>query len=258
MVYLTSDIHGAFDIHKINPDEFKAASQLGQDDYLIICGDFGCIWDGGSSDSFWLNWLESLPWTTLFLDGNHENFEVLKKYPIVDWNGGKAGKIRSNIYHLRRGELYTFAGKSWLCLGGGFSHDVAYRKEGINWWNDEIFSQDEANHAFETLEKCNWKVDCILSHDIFRSHPITNRYAISMNPYSSDRIHQQDFLEIIRQKTDYSIWCFGHYHQDELRFFDGKPVYMLFDTVEEIDTLKQKAYASQPEEILGYQEIPMI
>ena len=241
MVYLTSDIHGAFDIHKINPDEFKAASQLGPDDYLVICGDFGCIWDGGSSDNFWLNWLESLPWTTVFIDGNHENFDVLNEYPVVDWKGGKAGKIRSNIYHLRRGERYEFGDKSWLCLGGGFSHDVAYRSAGINWWEEEIFSKEEVEHTLDTLEKCNWRVDCILSHDIFSSHPITKRYTPSMNLYSSDRVNQQDFLEMIRQKTDYSIWFFGHYHQDNLDFFDGKPVYMLFDTVEEVDTLKQKA-----------------
>lgn len=250
MVYLTSDTHGAFDIHKINPDEFKEASTLGADDYLIICGDFGCIWDGGSSDCFWLNWLESLPWTTLFIDGNHENFDVLKTYPVVDFKGGKAGKIRSNIYHLRRGEIYHFADKSWLCLGGGFSHDVAFRSEGINWWNEEIFSQEEEKHTLENLEKHDWKVDCILSHDIFSSHPITKRFPISMDPYSRDRINQQAFLESIRQKTDYSIWFFGHYHQDELSFFDEKPVYMLFDTVEEIDRLIQKAKLRQ-ENILG-------
>ena len=142
---------------------------------------------------------------------------------------------------MRRGERYEFGDKSWLCLGGGFSHDVAYRSAGINCWEEEIFSKEEVEHTLDTLEKCNWRVDCILSHDIFSSHPITKRYTPSMNLYSSDRVNQQDFLEMIRQKTDYSIWFFGHYHQDNLDFFDGKPVYMLFDTVEEVDTLKQKA-----------------
>lgn len=87
MVYITGDTHGAFDIHKINPREFKAAEHLTKDDYVIICGDFGCIWDGGSSDRFWLNWLESLEWNTLFIDGNHENFDVLNSYPEIEWHG---------------------------------------------------------------------------------------------------------------------------------------------------------------------------
>lgn len=61
MVYVTSDLHGAFDIRKINPRESEVAQKMQAGDYLIVCGDFGCVWDGASNDNFWLNWLESLP-----------------------------------------------------------------------------------------------------------------------------------------------------------------------------------------------------
>ena len=116
MIYLTSDTHREIDIHKINPDEFKAGLQMNRDDYLIICGDFGCIWDGASGDRFWLNWLETLPWTTLFIDGNHENFDVLKSYPEEEWNGGKVHRIRENIYHLQRGEIFQLQGKTFFAF----------------------------------------------------------------------------------------------------------------------------------------------
>lgn len=241
MVYLTSDIHGAFDIHKINPNEFEAGNHLSREDYVLICGDFGCIWDGGSSDRFWLNWLETLPWTTLFIDGNHENYDVLNSYPLVDWKGGKARQIRSNIYHLQRGELYEFAGKSWLTIGGAFSHDNQFRQAGKNWWNEEILSKEEAKRTLENLARHDWKVDVVISHDIFSSHPIASKYPLDFSVYSEDRVHQQDFLEEIRAKIDYTAWFFGHYHDDQLHFFDGKPVYMLYDTVEEVDRLIEKA-----------------
>lgn len=247
MVYLTSDIHGAFDIHKINPDEFTAGRSLSREDFLLICGDFGCVWDGGSSDRFWLNWLESLPWTTLFIDGNHENFDVLSSYPIVDWNGGKARQIRSNVFQLLRGEIYTFAGKTWLTVGGGFSHDTQFRKQGKNWWQEEILSRTEAEHTLETLQKHNWTVDCVISHDIFSSHEAASTFPVDMTPYGNDRINQQDFLEEIRQKTAFTIWFFGHYHKDRLDFFDGKPVRMLYDAVEEVDTLIEEADRAQNE-----------
>ena len=78
MIFITGDKHREQDIAKINPDDkFPLGQQLTADDYLIICGDFGCIWDGGKGDAFWLNWLESLPWQTCFIDGNHENFTLL-------------------------------------------------------------------------------------------------------------------------------------------------------------------------------------
>lgn len=241
MVYVTSDTHGAFDIHKINPREFEAASSMTSDDYLLICGDFGCIWDGGSQDRFWLNWLESLPWTTLFIDGNHENFDVLNGYPIKEWNGGKVREIRHNILHLMRGEIYHFAGKSWLALGGGNTHDSAYRTPGQNWWQEEIFSHEEAQNARSNLEKAGWNVDVVISHDVFASHPSADTYEHDQSRYGEDRVNQHDFLEEIRRKTNYRIWLCGHYHKDELHHFDGKPCRMLFDDVREIDDLIKEA-----------------
>ena len=44
----------------------------------IICGDFGGIWDkSGDSkkEAMILNQLECKSYTTLFVDGNHENFD---------------------------------------------------------------------------------------------------------------------------------------------------------------------------------------
>lgn len=241
MVYITSDIHGAFDIHKINPREFLPGQHMTKDDYLVICGDFGCLWDGGSSDQFWMNWLESLPWTTVFIDGNHENFDVISSYPAVDWKGGKTRQIRSNVFYLMRGEIFDFGGKSWLALGGGFSHDAQFRTQGLNWWNEEIFTEQEACNARKNLEKRNWKVDCVLSHNVFLAHPLHDKYEQDMSIYTDDRIHQQQFLEEIRKKTDYGAWFCGHYHKDRVDFFDSKPCFMLYDRVENVDTLLEEA-----------------
>ena len=237
MVYVTSDLHGAFDIHKINPDEFIPGRTMTDQDILLVCGDFGCIWDGGSSDRFWLNWLESLPWTTVFIDGNHENFDVLNRYPVEEWNGGKVRRIRSNIVTLMRGEMYHFDDKNWLALGGGFSHDCQLRKESINWWKEEIFSKDEAAHALETLKKHNKQADIIISHDVYKSHPLSTRYSKDMSVYGEDRVDQHEFLEQIRKTADYKLWLCGHYHEDRMDVTDGKPCAMLYDRVEKIDTL---------------------
>ena len=110
MIYITGDIHREQDIHKINPREFIVGETLTEEDYVIICGDFGCIWDGSTGDNFWLKWLDSLPWNTLFIDGNHENFDVLNTYPVEEYKGGKVHRIRSKIFHLRRGEVFDIDG----------------------------------------------------------------------------------------------------------------------------------------------------
>lgn len=241
MIYITGDVHREQDIHKINPREFKAGLTLTDQDYVIICGDFGCIWDGGSGDRFWLNWLESLPWNTLFIDGNHENFDVLNAYPIVDYKGGKAHQIRSNIFHLMRGEIFDIDGHTFFTMGGGFSHDVMYRTEHVNWWKDEMCSMSEAKHAFKTLEDAHWKVDYILSHDIYASHPISHKYEISMEPYGDDYYDLHDLLETVEKKTDYKMWFHGHYHSDWKHYSNShKPCITLFDNVLLLDNIEDE------------------
>ena len=88
MIFVTGDTHGEHDIHKLNTIGFPEQKGLTRDDYVIICGDFGVVWNDDACDRYWLEWLENKPWTTLWIDGNHENFDLLRKYPKEQWNGG--------------------------------------------------------------------------------------------------------------------------------------------------------------------------
>ena len=176
MIFITGDIHREQDIYKINPDDgFEIGKELTQDDVVLICGDFGCVWDGGQGDDFWLNWLDSLPWMTCFIDGNHENFDLLNNYPIETWNKGKVHRIRDHIVHLMRGEIYEIEEQTFFCFGGGVSHDVQYRKEGKNWWKLELPVQSEVDNAYQNLERVNWKVDFLLTNDVFTGHPFSGK-----------------------------------------------------------------------------------
>ena len=74
--------------------------------------------------------LSELPYTILFVDGNHENFDrLLSEFPIEDWNGGKVHKIRPNIIHLMRGHVFEIEGKRIFAMGGGYSVDKYMRRE---------------------------------------------------------------------------------------------------------------------------------
>lgn len=57
---------------------------MGKEDYVVICGDFGGVWhtDRKSAaespeEAQALDWLENRPFTTLFISGNHENYDRL-------------------------------------------------------------------------------------------------------------------------------------------------------------------------------------
>ncbi len=114
MIYITGDIHG--DMEALNERKLGA---IKKGDKLIVTGDFGFIWDGSKEEQKRLEKLKKRKYDILFVEGAHENFELLHQYPEADLYLGKAHKIARNIYCLKRGEIYRIDGKSVLALGGG-------------------------------------------------------------------------------------------------------------------------------------------
>lgn len=120
MIYITGDCHNNFE--RFNTRNFPEQKEMTKDDYVIICGDFGGVWnkDGESKmETSALDWLDGKAFTTLFVDGNHENFDRLYAYPVEMWHGGKAHKIRPSVIHLMRGQIFELEEKKdiyfWRC-----------------------------------------------------------------------------------------------------------------------------------------------
>lgn len=104
MVYITGDTHA--DFSRFATRRFPEQKQLTKDDFMIVCGDFG-VWHDCPEERYWFDWLSKKPFTLLFVDGNHENFDRLNNdFSVIDFHGGKAHKIRDNVYHLMRGYIF--------------------------------------------------------------------------------------------------------------------------------------------------------
>lgn len=207
-------------------------------DYVIICGDFGGIWCQQSdlvqqkTEKYWLRWLYEKPFTTLFVDGNHENHARLNDMPVSEWHGGKVHKVWDSVYHLMRGEVYDIDGYRFFTFGGAASHDISdgiidgskpdwkrqairmemddkylYRVSGISWWEEELPSEAEMRNGLNNLERVGNKVDYIITH----CAPSTIQNSIT-DIYGNDRL--TDYLELIRTNVTYEKWYFGHYHEN--------------------------------------------
>lgn len=86
MIYITGDTHGSFS-RRLNVKNFPEQKEMTKDDYVIICGDFGGVWDIGwesKSEKHWLDWFEERNYTLLFIDGNHENFDRLRVANVME------------------------------------------------------------------------------------------------------------------------------------------------------------------------------
>lgn len=102
-IYITGDTHG--DFQRFGSKYFPQQKEMSRGDYVVIAGDFGGLWDGSQKDQYWLDWLNKKPFTTLFVDGNHENFDLLNTLPEKEWNGGRVHVVREHVLHLMRGQV---------------------------------------------------------------------------------------------------------------------------------------------------------
>ena len=230
-VWLTGDIHG--DPTRFSTESFYEQKEMTKDDYVIILGDFGLVWNSlgeNKMEKYWLDWLENKPFTTLFVDGNHECFDRLYNYPVEEWNGGKVHKIRPSVIHLMRGQVFDIEDKKIFTFGGALSHDtqggildiddpnfknkrkkldkeyIPYRVNHISWWKEELPSEEEMEEGIKNLEKHDLKVDYILTHS-----PSASVIALlGQGLYEQDKLTK--YLEEIRCKTKYKRWFAGHFH----------------------------------------------
>lgn len=211
MIYITGDTHGIIDWGKINTSRFPEQKDLTKDDYLIVLGDFGGVWGDKDQDRYIQKTYGERNFTTLFIDGNHENHDLLDSYPVEEWHGGKVHRITDSILHLMRGQVYEIDGLTFFTMGGAESTDKAWRKEGVSWWAREMPSEEEYEEAAANLEKCGGEVDYVLTH----CAPETTLCALNMsNVYFRSANELTKFFDLLTQTIRFREWYFGHYHSD--------------------------------------------
>lgn len=233
MIYITGDCHA--DFIKFNIENFPEQYEMTKDDYVIICGDFGGVWNKDEEsprEKWWMDWLEEKPFTTLFVDGNHENFDRLYAYPVEAWKGGKIHRIRPSVIHLMRGQIFTIEGKKIFTFGGAQSHDISggifelddpdfcmkrielrrsgkpYRINHLSWWEQELPTAEEMEEGRRILAEHENTVDFIVTHCCASSTEVVLGGGLFQHDYLTD------YLETIRQSVSFKKWFFGHYHDN--------------------------------------------
>lgn len=221
MIYITGDTHG--DKSRFTS---KDAQKLKKDDVVIVLGDFGFLWDNSKKEQNCLKWLGKRKYKILFLDGKHENYDLLESYPVTEAFGGRVQQINDNVYHLMRGEIYTIQGKKIFVFGGGDSIEKNFRIEQDCWWPQELPSGIEMNNGLERLAQEGNRVDLILTHE--PPTMVNGMRRIHMDSLNT----MATFFDEIMRRVTYSCWYFGSVHQT--RFLSHKSV-AVFDRIIPVD-----------------------
>lgn len=200
MVYITGDTHGEFSRFR-----HPLLKKAGPDDVLIICGDFGFFWSDSKQEQKLRQKIAALKYTVAFVDGCHENYDMLEQYPVSEWNGGKARIIQPNLVHLMRGEVYTIAGKRFFTFGGGHSQDFEFRSA-EHWWEREQPTYEEIMHGAEALRRYENCVDYIITHE----PPASLKDCLRVDILQ--RLEMHAFFEDLVQMCSFKAWYFGKCH----------------------------------------------
>ena len=183
-----------------------------------------------------MDYLSLLPFTILFADGNHENFDLLASYPITQWHGGKVQFIRKNIIHLMRGQIYEIENKRFFVMGGAACHDIQngvldpslpnheerctelrrkkafFRVKGVSWWEQELPSDEEIEEAWTNLCNSEKKIDFVISHCAPTEIQNCIIKKLGNNTYPQNRL--TDFLQRVYDQCEFQAWYCGHYHKE--------------------------------------------
>lgn len=236
MIYITGDTHGEYGRFS-NKRMRKQGIELGENDYVIVCGDFGLCWAKDRTFDYNCKNFSEKKYTILWIQGNHENYDMIEEYPIEEWHGGKVRHIvRDKVILLERGQVFEIDGKIFFTFGGASSHDVQggildkedidydydrrkaiksglpFRIKHESWWEQELPSIQEMEEGRRNLDKYNYKVDYILTHCCSTSI----QEVLDKGPghlFEADIL--TDYLQEIEEKAQYKHWFFGHYHMDQ-------------------------------------------
>lgn len=239
MIYLTGDCHGDFSRFS-RKQRTRLPFEIMEEDFVIICGDMGLLWAHDGEFTYNKKWLSALPFTILWVQGNHENYDMIAEYPVSQWHGGKARHIVADkIILLERGQVFEIEGKSFFTFGGASSHDIQggildrnsptyekerwrankrglpYRVRGVSWWEQELPSSAEMQEGRDNLSRTGYVVDYVVTHCLSGRMQGRLEYIFSVSQCKDGtRDILTDYFDELEEKLMYRHWFCGHYHEN--------------------------------------------
>jgi Icc-related predicted phosphoesterase len=222
---ITGDLHGnVTSLRQV----YAHACRL-EADQIIAVGDFGYGWErkqfkGGDSliECAFVRQVEKLVKETgiplYWLDGNHENFDLLGYAIEGDGTAGAAPitlqddgtyECRPGVFYIPRGTVLERGEKRILVCGGAASVDKARRKPFISWWPQELITDED-------VQKCAdaGRVDILLTHDLPLEVTVVDRH---LDPgWGEEAVHATYFNRVkvseILNRCGASLHVHGHLH----------------------------------------------
>lgn len=221
MIYITGDTHGRFE----RLWHFCRRRETTKEDVLIILGDAGINYCLDALDEKVKERLQRLPITLFCIHGNHEQRpECVAGYEVRERFGGQVyvQPLYPDLLFAQDGEVYEFAGRRTIVIGGAYSVDREYRIErGFPWFANEQPSEEIKRRVEAKLDEIGWKVDLVLTHTAPLKYEPSEAFLPFIDQKQVDKSTEQ-WLDGIESRLQYRRWYCGHFHiqkkVDKMRF----------------------------------------
>lgn len=208
MVYVTGDMHG--DLDRLYDKQLR---RLKKNDVLIVCGDFGYIFGGGKTERQVIDYFAKRKFITAFVEGTHDNLDTIGRCRETVWKGGKVHRIKGNLLHLMRGQIFNIEGNRFFTFGGGESSDKDMRIVHGNWWREEEPTPAQMADGARVLDEAGCNVDYIITHE----PPSLVKSAMLLRRGGADNVNKLNgYLEEIGRSCIFRHWFFGSLHEDRV------------------------------------------
>lgn len=201
MICITGDMHG--ELERFNDKRIRS---LKKGDFLIVCGDFGFVWDGSKREEAILKSIGKKRFYTLFIEGCHENYDLLAKYPEEDFCGGRVNVISGNLMHIKRGSILDLQGMRFFAFGGGQTKDIDIRRDSNTWYEAELPTTEEVRDAVLNLKNADGKLDYIITHE----PPASMKEFLGFEVRQISHMHT--FFDAVKNDCTFKMWFFGKAH----------------------------------------------
>ena len=244
---ITGDTHGIV-IARLNSINTEIYSP--EETALIILGDMGLNYYLSKKETKYKKAVNDTGFHIYAVRGNHEERPENLGMDLY-WDDEVKGKVYyepefPNIRYFMDGGEYEINGHSVLVIGGAYSVDKWYRlaragytekDEAIEnpkvcgWFKDEQLSTKEMSLI---EEKCRGKkYDFVFTHTCPLAWEPTDLFLDCVDQSKVDK-SMEIWLNSLKDEIKWTIWLFGHYHDDRKINFG---VEMLFYEIQNMNTI---------------------
>lgn len=184
---------------------------------ILHTGDFG-IWSGDTGRGYLTvleNSLRRVKAQLWFVDGNHEDHDLLADLSSFRIRDHGRVEITNSIHYLPRGYRFTLLStigtKDVLALGGAVSVDRAHRRAGYDWWPAEELTFTQCLEA-----ALAGPADIMLTHDCpnfvpLGLPPVPPSWGWSAADLARSDAHRDRLGDVV-QRVQPELLIHGHYH----------------------------------------------